>query len=434
MKNKYDVIIVGTGVAGCFAALHFPASYSVLLITKSELEESDSFLAQGGISVKRDDDDTFAFTNDTLKAGHNENDLETVEIMVNTSPRIIDELIQLGVRFDKDENGYSYTREGGHSIKRIMHYKDSTGKEITSTLLKRVSERPNIEIVTKTTMVDILDKDNRCYGIVGRTRTDKLKLVRSRYVILATGGLGGIYEHTTNFAHITGDAISIALRKNIKIKDLDYIQIHPTSLYSEEKGRRFLISESVRGEGAVLLNRDEKRFVDELLPRDKVTKAIHEQMKEDDKPYVWLSMKHISRDIYIPDRFPTIHRQCWVLGYRPRYRYIPVVPAQHYLMGGIESDKNGHTSMNNLYAVGETANIGIHGANRLASNSLLEGLVFAKRAAQNILDDDAEKKHESHVKFDDVDLDQYKDADTYERQQRELLLKEIERAKKRRRL
>lgn len=428
MKDKYDVVIVGTGIAGCFTALQFPQSYSVLMLTKAELEESDSFLAQGGICVKKDDCDTASFVEDTLKAGHYENSIESVRIMVDESTQAINDLIGLGVRFDKKDGEYSLTKEGGHSTNRILHYKDITGEEITSKLLDNVKTKSNIEIMTKTTMVDILAKDNKCYGVIIETSEGDYHQIRANHMVLATGGLGGIYENTTNFAHLTGDSIAIALRRKIKLKDIDYIQIHPTTLYSEKKGKSFLISESVRGEGAVLLNKNGERFVDELLPRDKVSKAIFKQMEEDNAPHVWLSMKDM-KDVDIKKRFPNICNKCIEAGYDPEIEPIPVVPAQHYLMGGIEADTNGQTSMDSLYAVGETANIGVHGANRLASNSLLEALVFARRAAAHIISDG--QTDISDEEFN-VDYKDYMDKDKFINQQQLLILDTIQNEKEKR--
>jgi len=444
MKEKYDVVIVGTGVAGCFTALQFPDSYSILMMTKANPEQSDSFMAQGGICVKKDANDGKAFVEDTMKAGHYENDKGSVELMVESSPHIIKELIRIGVRFDKTGGKYELTKEGGHSTNRILHYKDITGAEITSKLLERVIEKKNITILTRTTMVDVISSDNTCFGIVLETSEKEYHRIWARYTVMATGGLGGIFVNTTNYSHLTGDAIAIAIRRKIKIKDIDYIQIHPTTLYTDDIGQRFLISESVRGEGAVLLNKDGERFVDELMPRDKVSEAILKQMEKDDMPHVWLSMKDMTDDIDIKKRFPNIYEKCIEEGFDPTKEPIPVVPSQHYLMGGIESDLNGRTSMNNLYAVGETANTGVHGANRLASNSLLESLVFAERAASDIIvdhsvtDSKAMDKTFKNIKKEaekkgnqifGIDYNDYSDQQKYKEQQKALILETIEEQK-----
>lgn len=254
MKHvKADVVIVGTGVSGLFAALHLPKDKKILMITKDELENSDSFLAQGGICVERNEEDYDSFMEDTLKAGHYENRRESVDIMIRSSREVINELIDCGVEFHKKENGeLAYTREGAHSKSRILYHQDVTGKEITSKLLACVQKLSNVELLTQTTMIDILEEKNQCYGIVARSADKTLFAVTARAVVWACGGIGGLYEHSTNFPHLTGDALAIALKHGIELEHPDYVQIHPTTLYSPKPGRRFLISESVRGEGAKL--------------------------------------------------------------------------------------------------------------------------------------------------------------------------------------
>lgn len=383
MEREYDFIIVGCGVAGCFTALHLPSDSKILMITKSDIEESDSFLAQGGICVLKDDSDYQSFYDDTMKAGHYENSPEAVEIMIRSSRDVINELIDLGVEFAMQDGQLRYTREGAHSTSRILYHEDLTGKEITSKLLDAVKARPNITLLSHTTMVDILCKDNSCDGILIMTDDGTLMPVFAQGVMLACGGIGGIYQNSTNFPHLTGDALAVSLRHNVRLLNINYIQIHPTTLYSHKKERRFLISESVRGEGAHLYDKNGNRFVNELLPRDLLTAEIRRQMKKDGTKHVWLSMLPI-KSVDVRERFPNIYRKCLTEGYDITKDWIPVVPAQHYFMGGIYVDKFSRTSMNNLYASGETCCNGVHGANRLASNSLLESLVFAKRAAQQM--------------------------------------------------
>ena len=382
MKIHTDVVIVGTGVAGLFSALNLPSDKKILMITKSDLESSDSFLAQGGICVLRDESDYDSYFEDTMKAGHYENRRESVDIMIRSSRDIINELVGYGVEFEKKDGEFEYTREGAHSKPRILFHEDITGKEITSKLLAQVKKLDNVTIYEYTAMTDIIEEDGRCIGILAENEQGKLT-VYAENTILASGGIGGKYKHSTNFPHLTGDALDISKKHGIRLEHLDYVQIHPTTLYSEKPGRRFLISESVRGEGAVLYNKKKERFVDELLPRDVVTKAIHEQMEKDGSEYVWLSMEHISKE-EIMKHFPNIYQHCLEEGYDVTKECIPVVPAQHYFMGGIWVDSDSRTSMDHLYAVGETSCNGVHGANRLASNSLLESMVFAKRAAQKI--------------------------------------------------
>lgn len=401
MKRQYDVIIVGCGVAGCFTALHLPKDRDILMITKSDLEESDSFLAQGGICVLKNDEDYDSFYEDTMRAGHYENRPESVDIMIRSSREVINELIQFGVDFARENGELSYTREGAHSTNRILYHDDVTGKEITSKLLAEVKTRENITIMTQTAMVDILCRENCCDGILVKTKDGELQPVFAQHVMWACGGIGGIYENSTNFPHLTGDALALSLRHNVRLQNVNYVQIHPTTLYSKKKERRFLISESVRGEGAHLYDKNGNRFVDELLPRDILTQEIRKQMKKDGTDYVWLSMLPI-QDMDVRVRFPNIYRKCLEEGYDVTKEWIPVVPAQHYFMGGVYVDRNSHTSMKHLYASGETCCNGVHGANRLASNSLLESLVFAKNAAFHMAKVDEEDKKKPHKpRFED---------------------------------
>lgn len=379
-----DVVIVGTGVGGCFSALNLSEDLSIIMITKSDLESSDSFLAQGGICVLHDDDDYDSYFEDTMRAGHYENRKESVDIMIRGSQDVIHDLIGYGVDFAKEDGKLLYTREGAHSRPRILFHEDITGKEITSKLLAQIKTRKNIQIMEYTTMTDILISKGACAGIEAETSDHKKIYIHADQTIFASGGIGGRYKHSTNFPHLTGDAIDIAKKHGIRLEHLDYVQIHPTTLYSKKPGRRFLISESVRGEGALLYDKNGNRFVDELLPRDVVTKAIQEQMKKDGTDHVWLSLEKIPKEIIL-SHFPNIYQHCLEEGYDATKEWIPVVPAQHYFMGGIWVDSDSHTSMPNLYAVGETSCNGVHGKNRLASNSLLESLVFAKRAARKII-------------------------------------------------
>ncbi len=405
MKMKADVVIVGTGVGGLFSALNLPRDKKIIMITKSDLESSDSFLAQGGICVLQDDSDYDSYFEDTMRAGHYENRKESVDIMIRSSREIIHDLIGYGVEFqkrdgqagslpedrtetEKTEDGswlkqYAFTREGAHSKPRILFHEDITGKEITSKLLSQVKMLDNVKIYEYTTMTDIIEENGECRGIVAVERNGEKLEIRADYTVFASGGIGGLYKHSTNFPHLTGDALEISKKHGVRLEHLDYVQIHPTTLYSKKPGRRFLISESVRGEGAVLLDKNMHRFTDELQPRDVVTKAIQKQMEKDGTDHVWLSMKNIDKKTILK-HFPNIYHHCLEEGYDVTKEPIPVVPAQHYFMGGIWVDSDSMTSMERLYAVGETSCNGVHGANRLASNSLLESLVFAKRAAQKI--------------------------------------------------
>ena len=380
---KTDIIIIGCGVAGLYCALNLPEDKKIIIVTKSEASKSDSFLAQGGICVLRDEEDFDIFFEDTMKAGHYENNPDSVEIMIRSSQEVIGDLVSFGVRFETEGDSFHYTREGAHSRPRILFHEDETGKEITSHLLEAVRGRKNVTLIENFTMVDLICDDNVCNGIVGHDADENYVSIYADYTVLATGGIGGLFKHSTNYRHLTGDALALALKHDIKLRNIDYIQIHPTTLYTKKHGREFLISESVRGEGAILLNSEGKRFVNELLPRDVVANAIFEEMKKEGSEHVWLSMEPIPAE-EILTHFPNIYQHCLEEGYDVTKEPIPVVPSQHYFMGGIDVDSHSKTSMQRLYAVGETACNGVHGRNRLASNSLLESLVFAKRAAKHI--------------------------------------------------
>ena len=382
-RMNADVVIVGTGVAGLFCALNLPSDRQIIMLTKSDVESSDSFLAQGGICMLRDEEDYESYFEDTMRAGHYENRKESVEIMIRSSQEIIRDLVSYGAEFEQKGGSFVYTREGAHSRPRILFHQDVTGREITSKLLYQVKRLENVRIFEYTAMEDILVEQGTCKGVFAVSETLGPCEFRAGDTVFATGGIGGLYEHSTNFPHLTGDALRIAKKHGIRLEHLDYVQIHPTTLYSEKPGRRFLISESVRGEGAVLYDKHRKRFTNELNPRDIVTKAIQDQMKKDGTKFVWLSMEAIGRE-KILEHFPNIYRHCLEEGYDVTKECIPVVPAQHYFMGGIWVDSDSRTSMEHLYAAGETSCNGVHGANRLASNSLLESLVFAKRAAAKI--------------------------------------------------
>ena len=420
--DSYDVIIVGTGVAGLFSALSISPKYKILMISKDKIKNSDSYLAQGGICTLKEPSDFDAFLEDTLRAGRYENNEDTVRVMIENSPMIMERLIDYGVEFDINKDGtFEYTREGAHSTYRILHHKDVTGKEITNKLLNNVRERDNITLCEYTKMLDLIIEGNSCKGIIIAWE-DTVKAVYAKETILATGGIGGLFAHSTNFRHITGDSFALALRHNVELENINYIQIHPTSLYEKDANRKFLISESVRGEGGILLNKDGERFVDELLPRDVVTEEIRKQMKKDGRPYVMLSIKHMPKD-EILRRFPNIYRHCLEVGYDLSCQDIPVTPAQHYLMGGIMTDTYGRTSVSNLFAVGETACNGVHGANRLASNSLLESLVFSERAGWII----TEEIDGVSLDKPTVNLKAYEDVEAWEKDNKTIILEEIKR-------
>lgn len=408
---KTNVLIVGSGCSGLYTALNLPQELHITIISKDTLEHSDSFLAQGGICMLKDESDYDSFFEDTLRAGHYKNNKISVDLMIKSSPDVIKDLIGYGVDFQRDENGnLAFTREGAHSDKRILFYQDTTGKEITSRLLAAVKKLPNVTLMEHTCLLDIMEEDNRCYGGVARLENGDLEKITADVTVLASGGVGGLYKNSTNFKHLTGDALAISLKHDIELKDMSYVQIHPTTLYKENpKERSFLISESVRGEGALLYDKNMNRFVDELQPRDVVAQAILKQMEKDGTDHVWEDLRTIPKK-ELEEHFPNILAHCHEAGYDPFTECIPVVPAQHYFMGGIKVNYHSKTSMDFLYAVGETACNGVHGQNRLASNSLLESLVFAKRAAKDLA-----AKYESVVELPttlaELDLLDYQDGD-----------------------
>ena len=383
-EENYDVVIVGCGVGGLYTALNLPSEDRILMICKEDIESCDSMLAQGGICVLRDETDYDAYFEDTMRAGHYENRKESVDIMIRSSRDVINNLLKLGVGFDKNPDGsLKYTKEGAHSQPRICFHEDITGKEITTTLQTRVKELPNVEIREYTVMTDILVENGICTGILAKNAAGDILKLHAKDTVLATGGIGGLYKHSTNFPSLTGDGLDVAKKHGVRLEHLDYVQIHPTSLYSKKPGRSFLISESTRGEGAVLLNGKGERFVDELLPRDVVTQAIEKEMEKEGSDHVWLSFKAVPEET-IRHHFPHIYEECLkraTISRRNRlrsYRRSIILWAVSMLMHFSE------TTMDHLYAVGETSCNGVHGKNRLASNSLLESLVFAERAAGKI--------------------------------------------------
>ncbi len=420
---KTDILIIGSGCSGLYCALHLPKDMQITVITKSDLESSDSFLAQGGICMLRDESDYADYFEDTMRAGHYENDRTSVEIMIRSSGQVIQELLEYGVDFQREADGsLAFTREAAHSRSRILFHKDITGKEITQKLLEQVKKCANIKLLEHTAMLDILTEGQECYGGVVRKPDGSVELVKAAYTVFATGGIGGLYEHSTNFRHLTGDAVAVALRHGVAVWNLNYVQIHPTTFYTpDQEERSFLISESVRGEGARLYDKHMRRFVDELLPRDELTKAIQAQMKKDGTPHVWEDLRTIPGK-ELQAHFPNIIEHCAQMGYDVTKECIPVVPAQHYFMGGIRVDYNSRTSMPRLYAVGETACNGVHGRNRLASNSLLESLVFAKRAADAMMADRNAPKADLSAA---VDLHAYEDFAKLEQENKEIIWKEM---------
>ena len=426
MNEYYDAIIVGTGAAGLYCALNLPKRKKILMLTKQGADLSDSFLAQGGICMLRGEDDYEDYFEDTMRAGHYENNKRAVNLMIRSSNDIIRDLLWRNVDFVRAEDGeLAFTREGAHSRPRILFHEDITGKEITQTLLDQVKTKENIEICEYMTMVDIISKDNICGGVIAMDAKNNVYPIRSQFVVLACGGIGGLFQNSTNYPHIAGDGLGIAMKHQVKLEHLDYIQIHPTTLFSHKPGRRFLISESVRGEGALLYDKNGQRFTNELQPRDLLSQAIFEQMEKDGTDYVWEDMRPLGEKT-IMQHFPNIYQHCIEEGFDPRKEPIPVVPAQHYFMGGIQADLSSRTSMRGLYACGETSCNGVHGKNRLASNSLLESLVFARRAADDMIFGETPEM----CRPDRLDLNQYEDQNVILEGYHKQVLNEIERMKK----
>lgn len=395
--SKYSAVIIGSGIAGLYAALKI-AQYSelpdgLLLITKSKLGESNSRYAQGGIvAVLKENkkDSTSLHISDTLRAGAGLSDFGVTKFISEKSDEVIKDLLSFGVQFDKNGNDNFYlTLEAAHSVNRILHAGgDATGKGIEDALCRQVLNNPNIEVYEQTLAVELLiNSDSECKGLVSyNDLTQEYETIYSSAVILASGGLGQLYSHTTNPNVATGDGIAIAYNAGAIIQDMEFIQFHPTALALDIDENRFLISEAVRGEGAKLVNAKGEEFMHkysdkkELAPRDVVTRAIFNEMKEQNIDKVYLDSTHLSKQM-LQKRFPNITRICEENGIDISKDYIPVSPAAHYAMGGVKTNTEGRTSIRGLYAIGEIASTGLHGANRLASNSLLECVVCAYELA-----------------------------------------------------
>ncbi len=401
--KKFDFLVVGSGIAGLSFALKAAKKGKVLVLTKVNADETNTKYAQGGIATVFDPvTDSFdKHIQDTLIAGDGLCDKKIVEIVVSEGPDRINELIEYGTNFDKEESGaYNLTREGGHSEKRILHYKDITGWEIERALLERVNAEPNIEILTHYFAVEVItqhhlgEKTNgnaECYGVYAlNVNTGEVEAILSKLTVMATGGAGQIYSATTNPVIATGDGIAMVYRAGGQVRDMEMIQFHPTSLYNPGSFPSFLITEAVRGEGGVLRDRQGREFMydyDErgsLAPRDIVARSIDAEMKKSGEEYVYLDITHKPKE-FILNHFPNIYEKCLSLGIDISKDYIPVTPAAHYLCGGILVDEFGRTSIKNLYACGECSSTGLHGANRLASNSLLEAAVFGNRISSDAL-------------------------------------------------
>ncbi|TWT94494.1 L-aspartate oxidase [Stieleria varia] len=384
-----DVLVIGGGVAGLRAANSIDPHHSVLVITKDRLRESNSNYAQGGIAGVIDPDDRFEdHINDTLIAGANLCDLDVVGLVIREAPRRIEELVRWGTQFDAEADGdLELGREGGHSHERIVHARgDATGAEIMRAMIQRTRDAENIDIVENTFTIDLLTHEGRCRGAVVKSPEGPPMIVWARETILCTGGAGQIYRESTNPSVATADGTSLAYRAGVQLRDMEFMQFHPTVLYIAGSSRS-LITEAVRGEGAHLLDSNGHRFMpdydkrEELAPRDVVSQAIIRQMAKTSHPCVYLDLSHLDRQ-HVLSRFPGIAKTCQQFGLDIASDRIPVRPGAHYMLGGVTVDRQGRTSMPGLWAAGEVTSSGLHGANRLASNSLLEGLVYGAAAGE----------------------------------------------------
>ena len=390
VSRKFDVVILGSGVAGLYTALNLDSDIDIMLCSKSKFKLSNSSLAQGGVAAVLDTvNDCFDLHfNDTMIAGGQLNNPNSVRTLVEEGPDDVRAIYNMGVDFDKTQDGsLCMTLEGGHCRNRILHHKDSTGDAMTTTLIERVGELNNVEMCENTCCLSIKRAEN---GFLLEMLCDKeIYYTLASFVVIATGGIGRVYKYTTNSSIATGDGIRLAYELGANIKDLDYIQFHPTAFASGEGRERFLISEAVRGEGAYLLNCNFERFMHryddrlELAPRDKVSHSIIMESRKTGSDKFYLDISRLDSD-FLKNRFPMIYARCLEEGVDLTKEPIPIFPCHHYLMGGIEVDLDSWTGIKGLYAVGECSNTGVHGKNRLASNSLLEALVFARRAAKQI--------------------------------------------------
>lgn len=386
-----DVLVIGGGLAGMRAAIGIPSKYRVLILTKQDVQESNSSYAQGGIAGVLDPEDAFAdHIEDTLTAGKGLCDPEIVSSVVREAPHRISELIHWGTQFDLENGEVALGREGGHSHARIVHaLGDSTGREVMRAVIEKAESQPNIRIWQNSFTVDLITYEGRCRGVLVWDRKRGMSIVWARAVVLATGGAGQLYRESTNPSIATGDGQALAFRAGARLRDLEFMQFHPTVLYIAGSSRH-LITEAVRGEGAYLRDRDGVRFMPEvhpmaeLAPRDDVSRAIWERMTLTQHPCVYLDLSHLDPD-HIRKRFPGIAELCRGFDLDITEDQIPVRPGAHYYIGGIEVDEHGRSSVNGLWGAGEVTSSSLHGANRLASNSLLEGLVYGARVAEDIV-------------------------------------------------
>ncbi len=385
-----DVIVIGAGIAGLFTAIRSSEQHSVLMITKKSLMDSNTRYAQGGIAAVISEDDSPAYhRQDTLIAGAGLCSHEAVDVLVHEGPKGVRTLVRMGTQFDTENGEYALTQEGAHSQRRILHANgDATGFEIVRALSEKAVETPNIEVWDDHFVIDLITHDGECYGALVQKPDGSRVFVKGKATILCSGGTGQLYRYTTNPDVATGDGVAMAYRAGANIQDMEFIQFHPTSL-CYPGAPRFLISEAVRGEGAVLRNIKGERFMEryhhqlELAPRDVVARAIVSEMELTKSTFVYIDITHESAEL-VRHRFPTIYEFCLNYGLDLTTDWIPVAPAAHYMMGGVKTDLNGETNIKRLFACGECSSTGVHGANRLASNSLSEAIVFGRRIIKRI--------------------------------------------------
>lgn len=419
---KADVLVIGSGISGLSYAIKIAEQLpdtKIIIVTKADEDESNTKYAQGGLAVVTDfDNDNFEkHIDDTMRAGDGENKRDIVEMVIKEGPARFQELVEWGTRFDKEKDGdFKLGREGGHTENRIVHHKDITGAEIERALLETVKKSSNIQMLDHHYVIDLITQhqvpgkelnleDISCYGAyVLDQRNRKVKKITAKITLVATGGAGHVYKNTTNPIIATGDGIAFVHRARGKVSNMQYYQFHPTALFSKIDGMLFLISEAVRGDGAKLRTRFGEKFMhlyderEELASRDIVARAIDNELKISGDEFVGLDCRHMDQ-VKFKEHFPNIYQKCVDEGIDPFTQLIPVVPACHYLMGGIETDREGQSSIKNLFAVGECTNSGLHGANRLASNSLLEGLVFGHNAAMKTV----ELLQKNQFNFEDIE-------------------------------
>lgn len=399
-QTDWDVVIIGSGIAGLYAAANLNSHLKVCVLSKETMDENNSYLAQGGIAAAIGEGDMPEYHYaDTVRAGAGHCKHEAVDVLVKEAPQDIEQLCKIGTHFDRNPDGtLTTTREGGHGRFRIVHaLGDATGKEVVDSLLRECKKRSNIHIIENCFVIDLLINKGKAAGVIAEVNTllegeQQKSVFYAKKVIIASGGVGQAYQNTTNSDIATGDGVAMAYRAGAVLSDMEFVQFHPTAFYNPDKDSRknsFLISEAVRGEGGILRNAEGRRFMPdyhemaEVAPRDIVSRAIFSEMKKTNSACVYLDITH-KDSAFLMNRFPTIYKRCMEAGIDMTKDFIPVYPVQHYFMGGIRTDLWGRTNIEGLYACGEAANTGVHGANRLASNSLLEGLVFGRRCAMDI--------------------------------------------------